>query len=59
MTNQFKKYCKNMSSLIHYHEVVKNVILIYLVSYINDTDTVSMKIITLKDGLYLLGSKLG
>ena len=59
ITTQFKKYCKNMSLLILYPEVVKNVILIYLVSYINDTDIVSIKRITLKDGLYLLGSKLG
>ena len=59
ITTQFKKYCKNMSLLILYPEVVKNVILIYLVSYINDTDIASIKRITLKDGLYLLGSKLG
>ena len=48
-----------MSLLILYPEVVKNVILIYLVSYIDDTDIVPIKRITLKNGLYLLGSKLG
>ena len=48
-----------MSWLTHYDQAVKNVIIDLLIGNDYYADIVSMRRITLKDGLYLLVSKLG